>query len=75
MPPPTSRRWPRSTASGIRHWVRPARLIGDDGRSRAIELEYTRTRRRGRLVGTGELFTLPADMVFKAIGQLLAPAT
>ena len=39
---------------------------------RAVELEHTREE-GGRLVGTGERFTLPADMVFKAIGQLLVP--
>ena len=50
----------------------PARLIGEDGQVRAVELERTREE-AGRLVGTGERFTLPADQVFKAIGQLLVP--
>ena len=39
----------------------------------AIALERTRLE-DGRLVGTGEIFTLPADMVFKAIGQTFVPA-
>ena len=34
----------------------------------AIELEYT-TMDGDRLVGTGETLTLPADQVYKAIGQ------
>ena len=55
----------------IKHWVRPARLIGDDLQVEAIELEYTRADGRGRVAGTGETFRLKADMVFKAIGQKL----
>ncbi len=52
----------------IRHWVKPNKLIGEDGKVVAIECEYTQTK-DGSLVGTGETFTLEADMVFKAIGQ------
>ena len=36
----------------IRHWLRPARLIAEDGRLAAIELEYT-SEEGGRLIGTG----------------------
>ncbi len=53
----------------IKHWARPSRLIGANGAVRRIEFEYTRPGGDGRLTGTGETFTLPADMVFKAIGQ------
>ncbi len=56
----------------IRHWAMPVQLIGEDGQVRAVELERTREE-AGRLAGTGERFTLPADQVFKAIGQLLVP--
>lgn len=49
----------------------PKRLIGD-GDVTGIEFEYT-TDRDGRLTGTGETFTLEADMVFKAIGQTFVP--
>ncbi len=58
----------------IKHWVRPARLIGKDGQVTGIDLEYTRLDGDGRLVGTGETLALAADMVFKAIGQTLAEA-
>ncbi len=58
----------------IKHWVRPARLIGDDLQVEAIELEYTRPDSRGGVAGTGETFRLKADMVFKAIGQKLDAA-
>lgn len=58
----------------IRHWLRPVRLLGEDGHVRAVELERTRPDGAGRLVGTGESVGLRADMVFKAIGQHLVPA-
>ncbi len=49
--------------------AQPVRLIeGDAGKVGAVEFEYT-TQDNGKLAGTGETFTLAADMVFKAIGQ------
>ncbi|MDQ0469755.1 NAD(P)-dependent oxidoreductase [Labrys wisconsinensis] len=57
----------------IRHWLKPARLVGEAGRLVAVELEYTREE-GGRLVGTGERLTLPCDQLFAAIGQSLLPA-
>ena len=57
----------------IRHWLQPKRLIGDNGRVSAIELEYTKEE-GGRLVGTGETLTLDCDQVFTAIGQKFLPA-
>lgn len=48
----------------IRHWARPMRLLGSDGRLQAVEFERTG--------GDGRAgFTLPADQLFKAIGQKL----
>jgi len=38
------------------------------GKIGAVEFEYT-SQAGGALAGTGETFTLDADMVFKAIGQ------
>jgi glutamate synthase (NADPH/NADH) small chain len=53
----------------IMHWARPLRLVTDAaGNVSAIELARTRAE-EGRLVDTGEIVTLAADMVFKAIGQ------
>lgn len=52
----------------IRHWLQPRRVISERGMVAAIELEYT-AMRDGKLVGTGEMLQLPADQVFKAIGQ------
>lgn len=57
----------------IKHWARPVRLIATAGAVRAAVFEYTRLD-DGRLTGTGEEFTLEADMVFKAIGQTFLAA-
>lgn len=53
----------------IKHWAQPKKLIGYKGHVRAIEFEYTQMDDKGKLMGTGDTFTLQADMVFKAIGQ------
>ncbi|HEV7252223.1 MAG TPA: NAD(P)-dependent oxidoreductase [Mesorhizobium sp.] len=56
----------------IRHWLQPRRVLVEDGKLRGIELERTASR-DGSLVGTGEIVTIPADQIFKAIGQSLDP--
>lgn len=50
----------------------PLRIIGD-GRAEAVEFAYTEVR-KGKLELTDKTFTLPADQVFKAIGQRLEEA-
>ena len=50
----------------IRHWLRPTRLLAEDGKLTGVELEYTDSR-------TGTL-TLPCGQLFKAIGQAFLPA-
>lgn len=57
----------------ILHWARPLRLLTDGGNVTGIELARTHAG-DGRLADTGETVTLPADMVFKAIGQTFVPA-
>ncbi len=59
----------------IRHWAEPRRLIGQDGQLAAVEFERTAPGPKGGLKGTGERFTLPADMAFRAIGQKLVAAS
>ncbi|WP_404864374.1 NAD(P)-dependent oxidoreductase [Georhizobium sp. MAB10] len=55
----------------IRHWLKPKSLLrGEGGAIVGIELEYT-AQPNGQLIGTGETMILPADQVFKAIGQTL----
>jgi glutamate synthase (NADPH/NADH) small chain len=56
----------------IKYWARPVRLLGSDGRVVAAG-SSTKLDAGGRLVGTGETFSLPVDQVFKAIGQVLVP--
>jgi glutamate synthase (NADPH/NADH) small chain len=51
----------------------PKRLVTESNNVVAAEFEYT-AETNGKLAGTGETFTLPADVVFKAIGQALMPA-
>jgi glutamate synthase (NADPH/NADH) small chain len=58
---------------GIKHWARPVRLIGHKGQLKEVEFEYTQLDERGRLMTTGDRFTLLADMLFKAIGQNFVP--
>lgn len=56
----------------ILHWWQPHKLLEVDGHLRAIALEKTTQGDDGRLSGTGEVMTLDADMVFKAVGQKLS---
>ncbi len=65
------RDWAQTNGVTIRHWAKPVRLIAERGAVGAVEFEHTRAATDGRLSGTGEHFTLEADMVFKAIGQAL----
>jgi glutamate synthase (NADPH/NADH) small chain len=57
----------------IKHWARPAKLVGKDGHVREAVFEYTKLDSQGRLTGTSDLFALPVDMVFKAVGQIFVP--
>jgi glutamate synthase (NADPH/NADH) small chain len=54
----------------IRHWLAPKRVISVDGKVTGIELEYTNLV-DGKLTGMGHGMAIPADQVFKAIGQTL----
>ena len=57
-----------ATGVTIRHWLQPKRVVVQVGKVAGIELEYT-AMRDGKLAGLGQTVTLPADQVFKAIGQ------
>ena len=54
----------------IRHWLAPRRILSEGGRVTGIELDYTQLE-DGKLARTGHTMTIPADQVFKAIGQSL----
>ena len=55
----------------IRHWATPKRFAGEAGHVTSVEFERTKPDAGGRAQGTGETYTLDADMVFTAIGQVL----
>lgn len=57
----------------IKHWVMPKKVIVRKGKAAGLRCEYT-AEKKGRLAGTGETFDLPADMIFKAIGQTYVDA-
>jgi glutamate synthase (NADPH/NADH) small chain len=46
-------------------------LLARDGVLNAVEFEQTQLDSHGRLAGGGDKFIVAADMVFKAIGQML----
>jgi glutamate synthase (NADPH/NADH) small chain len=57
----------------IKHWAQPRELRGLHGRITDVVFEYTQLDADGRLAGTGDVFSLPVDMLFKAIGQAMLP--
>ncbi len=57
----------------IKHWAQPRELRGARGRITDVVFEYTQLDGNGRLSGTGDAFSVAADMVFKAIGQTMLP--
>ncbi len=57
----------------IRTHAKPTAIQATDGKLVAVEFEYTQTDSSGRLIGSGERFSLPADQLFKAIGQSFNP--
>ena len=63
--------WAQTSGVRIKHWARPLRLLARDGVLTAVEFEQTRLDSQGRLAGGGDKFIVAADMVFKAIGQML----
>lgn len=63
--------WAQTSGVRIKYWARPLRLLARDGVLTAVEFEQTQLDNQGRLAGGGDKFIIAADMVFKAIGQLL----
>lgn len=53
----------------IKHWAMPKKLVSNRGHVTGMEFEYTQLDTNGKLMGTGDTFTIAADQVFKAIGQ------
>ena len=63
--------WAQTSGVRIKHWARPLRLLGRDGALTAVEFERTRPDAQAQPADGGDLFIVAADMVFKAIGQML----
>ena len=60
--------WAKKNGVKIKHWAAPREVLAEGGQVCGVRFVYTR-QETGKLVETDESFTLPADMVFKAIGQ------
>ena len=60
--------WAKKNGVKIKHWGAPKEVLAEDGQVHGVRFAYTGMQ-DGKLVETGESFTLSADMVFKAIGQ------
>jgi dihydropyrimidine dehydrogenase (NAD+) subunit PreT len=68
--------WAQHNGVAIRHWAAPQTVLTDgDGEGAQITgLRLVHTALQGdKLVETGDTFTLPADMVLRAIGQTFEP--
>lgn len=55
----------------IRHWAQPAKILVDD-RVTGMEFECTEQAADGSLNGTGQTWSLHADVIFTAVGQTLS---
>jgi len=62
--------WAQTNNVLIRHWAAPLRLLESDGYVLGVEFARTRADATGRAIPAGGTFTLLADMVLKAVGQL-----
>ncbi len=60
--------WAKRCGVTVKHWAAPKEVLSEGGQVRGVRFAYTRSD-GGKLVETGETFVIPADMVFKAIGQ------
>src|SRR5258706_3449911 len=60
--------WAKRCGVTIKHWAAPKEVLAEGGQVRRVRFAYTRSD-NGKLVETGESFTMPVDVAFKAIGQ------
>ena len=56
----------------LRFWLRPAKIEGTE-RLSGLTAERTRLDEQGRLTGTGQYETIPAQMVFRSVGYQSVP--
>ncbi len=60
--------WAQKNGVKLKHWAAPRAIVENGQKVSGVEFAYTRLE-GGKLVETGETFTLEADVVLKAIGQ------
>lgn len=60
----------QTSGVNIRHWASPKKLLVSD-RVTGVEFERMQLDGDGKLSGTGETWSLDADVVFKAVGQII----
>jgi dihydropyrimidine dehydrogenase (NAD+) subunit PreT len=65
--------WAQTHGVLIRHWAAPEAVLAEGGQVTGVRFAATKLE-GGRLVNTGERFTLPADRVLRAIGQSFVAA-
>ena len=65
---PHERDWARTNGVLVRHWATPKAILTEGGQVTGVQFVRTQLS-AGKLVETGESFTLQTDMVLKAIGQ------
>jgi ferredoxin--NADP+ reductase len=56
----------------LRFWLRPQEILGTE-RITGLTLERTRLDENGRLIGTGQTETLPAQLVLRSVGYQSVP--
>jgi dihydropyrimidine dehydrogenase (NAD+) subunit PreT len=64
--------WAQQRGVAIRHWAAPLSVNAQGGAISGVSFAHT-TMQDGKLVTTADTFTLPADMVLRAIGQTYVP--
>ncbi len=67
--------WAQTNGIAIRHWAAPLRLLERDGRVSGVEFARTQADAAGRALPAGGTFTIEADMVLTAVGQVFVPGT
>lgn len=65
--------WAQTNGVQLRTWAAPKQILSEGGQVSGVLFAVT-TLQDGKLVETGEQFTLQADLVLKAIGQSFVPA-
>ncbi|MFP1733513.1 NAD(P)-dependent oxidoreductase [Lonsdalea quercina] len=70
---PHEQAWAKQCGVTLRFWSAPQAIHGENGVVTGVSFTVMQ-REDGKLVASGETYTLPADMVLKAIGQTYDPA-